>query len=257
MTDEIIHTQQNGTVVELVDGGENNLYHIFMYMIMNFIQCNTDENIIYYYPKSNSNLLESILGLLPSNFHRHYIKHPNLEYKPFIPGAKFLFDRNFADPEWAYPYQYNFLRILFSHNFTPKNRPGLFIYISRNRDSKYRQITNEEKLINVLRPFGFKTITLSELTITKQIKVFAEADIILTPHGAGLTYLLFSNPELTVIELTDTNKCNKHYWHLAWHFGLDYYRFLCNADTDNNFTINIELFQKFLLNHPKINSKIN
>jgi hypothetical protein len=246
---------QNDNIVELINGGDTNAYHLLLIMILNFIQCNPDDTIIYYYPKSNSRLTEMFLDLLPPNFHRHYTKNLQLEYKPFIPDQKFAIERNFVDPEWAYPYQYDFLRNLFKKHFTPKNRPGFYVYISRNSDSKYKRIKNEEDLLKCIRPLGFKEIVLSELSVKKQMKVFAEADIILTPHGAGLTHILFSNPELTVFEITHSNKESKHYWHMAWHFGLDYYRIVAQQDENSDFIVNPKYILNILENHPKIIKK--
>lgn len=246
---------KNDNIVELINGGDENPYHLLMYMIMNFIQCNTEDIIIYYYPRSSSQLAEMFLVLLPPNFHRHFTKNPELEYKPFVPEERFAIERNFVHAEWAYPYQYDFLRNLFANNFAPKNHPGFFVYISRNHDSRCRRIKNEEEVLKYVQPLGFKKIVLSELSVKKQMKLFAEADIILTPHGAGLTHMLFSNPELTVIEITHTNKENRHYWHMAWHFGLDYYRFLCQADTNLDFTVNLPNLRNLLENHPKICAK--
>lgn len=76
-------------IVKLINGGDSNPYHLLMYMIMNFIQCDTNDIVIYYYPKTNSKLLEIFLNLLPSNFHRHFSKNPTLTYKPFMPEETF------------------------------------------------------------------------------------------------------------------------------------------------------------------------
>ena len=57
---------------EIIDGGEDNVYHFLFYMISNFLISNINNDIIYYYPNKNGcKVSEGFLSLLPSNFHRH------------------------------------------------------------------------------------------------------------------------------------------------------------------------------------------
>lgn len=248
---------KNENIVELINAGDGNAYHLLMYMFMNFILCDVNSPIIYYYGKPASKLAEMFMSLLPPNFIRHTVKDPKLKYKPFLPEEKFTNDRFFLDPEWALPFQYDFLRELFVPHYKENNRPGLYIYVSRNNDSKVRRVKNEDQLLKVIKPFGFKVVTMSELSVKKQIKIFAEADIILSPHGAALTYLLFSNQQQTVMEFVTSNNSAKHYWHIAWHRGLDYYRFLSDKDDNNDLIVDIEQLKGFLEYHPKIRRKID
>ncbi|MBC5992539.1 glycosyltransferase family 61 protein [Pontibacter cellulosilyticus] len=78
---------------------------------------------------------------------------------------------------------------------TPKR-----IYISR-QDSSYRSVTNEANVLKVLHKYGFKKVELSELTFTEQVSLFKNAEVVVAPHGAGLTNLVFCRPGTQVIEL--------------------------------------------------------
>ena len=75
------------------------------------------------------------------------------------------------------------------------------IYISR-KDSNHRKINNEDELINYLKQFDFEIYELSKLTFLEQIKIFNQAKMIVSMHGASLTNLMFCHPQTTVVEIT-------------------------------------------------------
>jgi capsular polysaccharide biosynthesis protein len=47
----------------------------------------------------------------------------------------------------------------------------------------------------------FKLIDPSKLSLSQQVEAFSNAEIILGPHGAGLTNIMFCNPGTKVIEI--------------------------------------------------------
>lgn len=74
------------------------------------------------------------------------------------------------------------------------------IYVSRS-DAPDRRIANEPDLVAVLAEFGFETVTLSGLTLAEQIRLFQSADVVVAPHGAGTTNVLFAPNDCVVLEL--------------------------------------------------------
>ncbi|GGA04320.1 hypothetical protein CYANOKiyG1_16620 [Okeania sp. KiyG1] len=96
------------------------------------------------------------------------------------------------------------------------------IYISRNK-AKYRRIINEAKLIDLLSQYGFVTIELETISVVEQVALFANAKVIVSPHGSGLTNIMFSSPETTVVELVSPNYIKHYYWAIAQQLGLKYY----------------------------------
>lgn len=73
-------------------------------------------------------------------------------------------------------------------SFSPK------IFISRSK-ALGRRIANEDEAIEALQPLGFTTYILEEMSYLEQVKLFAQAKVIVAPHGAGLTNLIFAeNP---------------------------------------------------------------
>jgi capsular polysaccharide biosynthesis protein len=96
----------------------------------------------------------------------------------------------------------DWLRNKLSHIFSNRNEDQL-IYLSR-RDSPHRVMLNEEELERQLTTIGFKCITGSNLSAADQIRIFSSARIIVGPHGAGLTNLIWAHDNATVLEITNT-----------------------------------------------------
>jgi capsular polysaccharide biosynthesis protein len=121
-------------------------------------------------------------------------------------------------PKWAV----DFLRKEFSQQ-ADAGRTGEYqrIYLSR-ADASHRKVTNEDQVMDVLEAYRFKKITLSDFSIAEQIGIFASAQIIVSPHGANLTNLVFCRPGTKVIELFSPGYVNLIYWVMSNHVGVDY-----------------------------------
>jgi hypothetical protein len=73
------------------------------------------------------------------------------------------------------------------------------IFISR-RKALGRRIFNEDEVINALTPLGFSVYLLEEMSYAEQVQLFSQAKVIIAPHGAGLTNLIFADNPI-IIEL--------------------------------------------------------
>jgi hypothetical protein len=228
----------------LINGGDHNPYHVFIYMFMIFMFDDISQPIHYYYPKSETKFIEELLPLLPSTFSRDLEKVPGREYKIYDGPQLFISD-------WAYGELYNFIRRLFEPHFLKEIRPKLYIYISRS-DATSRRVNNEEQLLQEIVPLGFLPISLSKLSVEMQIKLFSGADIIISPHGAGMAFMLFCNKNVTIIELLLPRPLSRHYGHIAWHFEFDYYRVMCNK-VGEDMNVDVPHIKRFLEAHPKFN----
>ncbi len=78
-------------------------------------------------------------------------------------------------------------------SFSPK------VFISR-RKALGRRIANENEVIEALEPLGFVTYILEEMSYLEQVTLFAQAKVIVAPHGAGLTNLIFADNPI-ILEL--------------------------------------------------------
>ena len=100
-------------------------------------------------------------------------------------------------------------------NNIDKHSPFEFIYISRN-DSNQRRINNECELILNLESLGFKSLELSRISYHDQISIFKNAKVVVAPHGAGLTNLLFSAQCESVLEIFSSNWVHSCYRDLCY-----------------------------------------
>jgi capsular polysaccharide biosynthesis protein len=92
------------------------------------------------------------------------------------------------------------------------------LYISRN-DGSGRTIKNEAELIAQMQARGLEILTLSELSVRDQMLAFSEARLVVGPHGAGLSNILFSSEQTTLIELLQSTYANLCMLRLAQNVG--------------------------------------
>ncbi|WP_299701094.1 glycosyltransferase family 61 protein [uncultured Pontibacter sp.] len=100
------------------------------------------------------------------------------------------------------------------------NKPKRRIYISRAK-AKTRRVLNEQELLPLLERHSFEVVRAEELTYQQQVQLFYEAEVVVAPHGAGLTNLLFSE-QCQVLEFHPANLIKTHYFLLCKALGFRY-----------------------------------
>ena len=86
-----------------------------------------------------------------------------------------------------------------------------------------RRLRNEDDLWEkLLIPRGFERLRLEEHSIQEQAGLLATAAVVVAPHGAGLTNLVFAPKQCCVVELLNGNYPATCFWHLSDELGLDY-----------------------------------
>jgi Glycosyltransferase 61 len=98
---------------------------------------------------------------------------------------------------------------------------GERLYLAR-RGAKLRAAANEDALIEALAERGFLILSASDANHPEQIARFRAARLVVAPHGAGLTNLLFARPGARVVEIFPENFAKSTYWWLARRMGLGY-----------------------------------
>jgi hypothetical protein len=96
------------------------------------------------------------------------------------------------------------------------------IYISRERARK-RKLLNEDAVMDVLGGLGFRKVHLEEMPLLDQIRLFASAEVVAGPHGAGFTNTVFCNPGTRVIEMFSPRLVHTCYPMLSGQLGLRHY----------------------------------
>jgi hypothetical protein len=111
-------------------------------------------------------------------------------------------------------------RIANSIPVKPDERP-VKIYVSRTLPSA-RVIANEAELLPLLQEMGFQICRLEEMLFEEQVRLFRNAEVVVGPHGAGFTNLIFSKPGTCVVEIMAKGYERRCYWTLSGELGHDY-----------------------------------
>jgi hypothetical protein len=108
---------------------------------------------------------------------------------------------------------------------TNKSSEHKRIYISR----KHRRIlSNEAEIIKVLQDFDFQIIKDEARTIKEQMEIYSSAEIVLGPHGASFSNILWCRPNTVLIELFSNQYYPPYFKYLANVLGLKYYAIIEN-----------------------------
>ena len=111
---------------------------------------------------------------------------------------------------------------------------GKIIYISRQNVSKERgrKVLNYDSIISVIDEFNGQSYTLEEMTFEEQVALFAESDLIISPHGAGLLNMTFAdNP--TVVELFPDSVLKPHFYFMSDMLGFEYSPLVTESEGEN------------------------
>jgi capsular polysaccharide biosynthesis protein len=93
-------------------------------------------------------------------------------------------------------------------------RRGEKIYVSR-ADGGHRKVVNDVEFAAALARRGYRTITLSDLSLAEQVTAFAYASHIVSMHGAGLANLAFATPGTKAIEIFPESFGTPAFWVVA------------------------------------------
>ncbi|MGL6282044.1 MAG: tetratricopeptide repeat protein, partial [Microcoleaceae cyanobacterium] len=126
------------------------------------------------------------------------------------------------------------------------------LYISR--DLAYqRKIANEEELVNTLNNYGFQRVFLEKLSVQEQARYLFYAKVVISPHGAGLTNLVFCQAGTKVLEIFSPQFIPNCYWQLSNFCNLIHYHLLGEPFSDNimpvrgkDILVNIEKLKRLL-----------
>lgn len=96
------------------------------------------------------------------------------------------------------------------------------LYVARI-DLTTRPMRNEAAVIQEVERRGFEVVTPGSLPLAEQIALFRGANLVVGPHGAGLTNIVFCEPGTIVYELLPTHFRNACFCNLATIAGLPYW----------------------------------
>ena len=181
---------------------------------------------------------DSLEAVLPENFTLEYVSpHEWFELETFVLPSHVSSRANaFFPPEY-----YEFIR---SKTFAKlglrkrEHATGRY-YISRNR-ARHRRILNEPELLAVIEPFGFEMIFIEDYTFARQVELFQGAETIISPHGAALGGIIYSDPLKLCVLYPEA--CPAGYFYTLAR-GLGHQHFCTNADVEENDDFQVDLTQ--------------
>ncbi len=219
--------QIKGTVMSLLTGGGGNanFYHWFVDVLSRLavLKASPWARRVDYFLVPNTTLpfqLESLelLGIPPEKV-INGMEHPHIEADHLVVTSHPR-TTTYHIPQ----YLTDFLHEAFS-DLDIEQDPGLrdhaYIYINRG-DAPKRKVLNEPQVEEALAAFGFKSLSLSDYSLRQAIQLFKHAEMIVAPHGAGLTNLIFCDPGTRVLELFSDKFVNHYFYELASNLHLLY-----------------------------------
>jgi len=237
----------NGSLLSLVQGASGNNYFHFLFDILTKIKLVETKyslnEIDYFYMPGKFDWQKKILSILEikesqlidSRKYRHVAadKIIALDHPWYNKG---MVQNEISNiPDWII----FFLRdkfLKFSKKFDCSDK----IFIDRS-DSNYNhcKLINNQEIINFLEGIGFKSYQTSKLDFFEQIYLFNNAKIIIGPHGAAFSNIIFSKPGLKLIEFMPKDhpsiKCEK----ISKLLGFNYQKIKLDLDKEINDNVNI------------------
>jgi hypothetical protein len=146
----------------------------------------------------------------------------------------------------AHPYTLRYVREKLLSSVVGKIDNSQFcrrVFISR-RDAPSRRITNEDKIFELFKTKGFERYDTGKMSAQEQIALFAQAEVVVGEHGAGMANILFCKEGTRVIELFQS-LIDTSFWFPAQIFNLNY-------TPINTLRINPNYFINWAENNPNI-----
>ncbi len=222
-----------GNILSLVQGASGNNYFHFLFDIVIKIELAKrafpPQKIDYFYlPKKEKWQIDILSELnidekkiIDSSEFRHVsgdnilaLEHPWYKEGLIQEGVNNL-------PEWII----FFLRERFIDMAKEFNNNEL-VYIDRSDSINNRcKFTNNDEIIDIVEKKGFKSYRVSDLNFFEQIYLFKKAKVILGPHGAAFSNLIFSSKGLKLFEIIPSDHLSLKCKRFSNFLKFDYRRF--------------------------------
>jgi hypothetical protein len=129
---------------------------------------------------------------------------------------------------------------------------GILIF----RRETQRTIINSNAVLEMLKRIypNLEWVVFDVMSFAETVTLFSSAAIIVAPHGAGLTNMLFSDSGIPIIEFMSLQNPNICYWHLSELLKNKYYMIPCITE-NRNFNIDISNVEEIIKNNVKLIDK--
>ncbi|CCG07765.1 glycosyltransferase family 61 protein [Pararhodospirillum photometricum] len=204
-----------GRAVHLLGGGETNYYHWQVDVLAKLPQLLPDHrDDLFLLPPITLPFQQETLALAagarPLRFHE-------IDRGRTVVVDDLVFVPNLNDFGWNLRHE----NLDLYPGLRPRGPGERKLYLARGPSAK-RPLVNEPEIIARLAAAGFDIIPLEGVSVHEQARLMAEARVIVAPHGAGLTNLVFCGPGTTVCELHMDSYLNWVFRRMANLLGLRY-----------------------------------
>jgi hypothetical protein len=211
-----------------------------------------DEKLTVLVPDNLPNAFRDLLAcILPENFDTIYVpigswvKVNHLVMPSYVSRC----ENGFLPNEY---YEYIRRCVFKQYELSPVENPIERIYISRSQ-AKHRRILNEDKVIDCLTNYGFRAVVLEALSLREQVEVFTKAEVIVSPHGAGLATTLFSG-KIKILVLYPESHPTPFFFTQFKGLGQEHY-FIVHDQFDENADFEVDLSELKRVLHEQMNLK--
>lgn len=160
-----------------------------------------------------------------SAFHRWYLHRLGVLDRLVAPdeGPPLAPERVVVGPNqpWFRPSRSDLLRLR-SRFLHDRPGPGLGPRLYVQRGGR-RRVANEDELLPVLAKHGVTLVEDGRHDVGEQIALFRDAELVVAPHGAALTNLVWSSPGTRVLELFDATYSPDPFRHLCAVLGHEHH----------------------------------
>lgn len=136
--------------------------------------------------------------------------------------------------DWYFPSPYDIELLRNKFCLKENVKPYRKLYLSR---SGRRQVKNEAEVREVLKEFDFEILEDVSRTVDEQIRLFAEAAVVVGPHGAGFTNLLWCQPGTKVLECFYGGYTPPFFYYISQLLGLEYSRMVDDSDDSEDWSL--------------------
>jgi len=220
-------TEVNGRVAVLATEAADLYYHWLFQLLPRYHLLEragiSETDIDYYYVNSQRSRFQretlALLGIEPS-------KIIDGDKVPYLKARELIVPSVPLGASCFRPWMTDFLR----DKFLPKNwrdmgPSGRKLYISRGL-AGYRRVLNESEVVSFLKERGFEVAAMETMSVPQQAAVLAACDVVIGPHGGGMSNLVFCTPGTKVVEIYSPELVATYFWRLSNRLGLDYYYML-------------------------------
>lgn len=164
----------------------------------------------------------------------------------YIDFNRIKVDDNLFDPDFV-----SFLRNQMLP-FAELNNTHLFERIFISRKNNNNRSYNESEVEQVVKKYGYISITPEDLSIKEQIAIFSHAKYIIAASGAALTNMIYCNPQCKIVVLSGCQSDLSIFSNIASILDLNLIYIIGKSEIQDsfqsNFIIDIEKLESQLIN---------